>query len=81
MPNRFCTTYFSSSVNCGGHSATNCNGCPVNGNNFMGSSWCNGDCHWIDDKCIPTTSTTPAPTTTTPAPTTTTPAPTGNFPS
>ena len=38
-----------SSVNCGQHSADNCHECP-NGN---GEIWCNGDCAWIKDKCIP----------------------------
>ena len=40
-------------MSCGSHSATDCNRCPVNGDSFMGASWCNGDCHWKDDECIP----------------------------
>ena len=35
-------------VSCGSHSAESCTGCPQ-GN---GAMWCNGDCHWIQKKCI-----------------------------
>jgi len=36
------------SVNCGGHSASNCASCPQ-GN---GAAWCNGDCHWDSGQCL-----------------------------
>ena len=42
-------------MSCGQHSAINCNQCPYNGDNLIGQSWCNGDCHWKDDECIPNT--------------------------
>ena len=42
-------------MSCGGHSANNCNECPYNGAILVGKSWCNGDCHWIDEECIPKT--------------------------
>ena len=34
-------------VNCGGHDAGSCAGCPQ-GN---GQAWCNGECQWIDGEC------------------------------
>jgi len=36
-------------VHCGGHSARKCSECPQ-GN---GANWCNGDCQWVADSCIP----------------------------
>jgi len=36
-------------VSCGGHSASTCSDCP-RGN---GASWCNGDCTWKRNRCIP----------------------------
>jgi len=38
-----------SAVNCGGHSASTCSDCP-RGN---GASWCNKDCTWKSNRCIP----------------------------
>jgi hypothetical protein len=43
------TTTTTTSVSCGNHYATNCAGCPQ-GN---GAGWCNGDCNWINDQCVP----------------------------
>ena len=37
-----------SEVNCGGHKAESCNNCPEE----WGVVWCNGDCEWINEKCI-----------------------------
>lgn len=37
---------------CGGHAATDCGNCPWNGETWMGSHWCNGDCIWQHDECI-----------------------------
>jgi len=34
-------------VNCGGHAAKSCYGCPQG----KGASWCNGDCTWQNGKC------------------------------
>lgn len=36
------------SVQCGGHEAPSCDECPQ-GN---GASWCNGQCEWVDEKCV-----------------------------
>merc|ERR1719367_1569621 len=36
-------------VSCGGHYASRCSDCP-RGN---GASWCNGDCAWKRNRCIP----------------------------
>ena len=40
---------FDDVVSCGGHFANTCSACPQ-GN---GASWCNGDCHWQANECIP----------------------------
>mmetsp|Transcript_23202 Transcript_23202/g.41483 ORF Transcript_23202/g.41483 Transcript_23202/m.41483 type:complete len:105 (+) Transcript_23202:304-618(+) len=42
-------------VHCGGHSARKCSECPQ-GN---GANWCNGDCQWVADSCIPLVSDDP----------------------
>ena len=39
-----------SSVNCGAHTEPHCSDCPQ-GN---GANWCNGDCTWTLDQCLPT---------------------------
>mmetsp|Transcript_17566 Transcript_17566/g.22758 ORF Transcript_17566/g.22758 Transcript_17566/m.22758 type:complete len:282 (+) Transcript_17566:645-1490(+) len=36
-------------VNCGGHSASNCNDCLKGGH---GEDWCNGDCYWNEGMCV-----------------------------
>jgi len=43
---------FRDSAWCGGHAASNCANCPVNGDRWMGSVWCNGDCTWINNECV-----------------------------
>ena len=35
-------------VSCGGHSTGTCNDCPQG----HGRSWCNGDCSWVDERCV-----------------------------
>ena len=35
-------------VLCGNHKAKDCSGCPQG----HGKKWCNGDCAWVNDKCI-----------------------------
>merc|ERR1712060_1008685 len=35
-------------VNCGGHTADDCQSCPQ-GN---GAGWCNGDCRWVNGACL-----------------------------
>ena len=34
-------------VNCGAHTAPNCQSCPQ-GN---GRNWCNGECQWTNNQC------------------------------
>jgi len=41
--------YYKIEVSCGNHRAFGCPKCPQ-GNGF---SWCNGDCAWIDEECVP----------------------------
>ena len=36
-------------VSCGNHQAATCSECPQ-GN---GAAWCNGDCEWQGDECVP----------------------------
>ena len=36
-------------VRCGNHRAATCADCPQ-GN---GAAWCNGECEWVDDACVP----------------------------
>ncbi len=33
---------------CGNHRANSCGGCPQG----HGSSWCHGECHWVDNACV-----------------------------
>ena len=35
-------------VSCGHHKARTCSDCPQG----HGKRWCNGDCTWVDNKCI-----------------------------
>merc|ERR1711865_72070 len=35
-------------VSCGNHNATRCSECPQD----SGSTWCHGDCVWLDEECI-----------------------------
>lgn len=37
------------SVSCGNHRATSCPECPQG----HGAAWCNGDCEWIGNECVP----------------------------
>ena len=37
---------FLGQVSCGNHKANNCSKCGPN------SSYCNGDCHWMNEKCV-----------------------------
>jgi len=37
---------------CGGHAAESCATCPDNNGRWMASKWCNGDCMWMDEKCV-----------------------------
>ena len=46
------TTRTTKPVSCGKHSARYCSQCPYNGDTWMGRGWCNGDCAWIDEKCV-----------------------------
>ena len=41
--------YIYISVSCGGHFANTCSACPQ----VNGAAWCNGDCHWDFNKCVP----------------------------
>ena len=41
-----------------GHSAPVCSQCVYNGETFLGGGWCNGECHWIDQECLPITTRT-----------------------
>eukprot|EP00931_Biecheleriopsis_adriatica_P087910 TRINITY_DN62310_c0_g1_i1.p1 TRINITY_DN62310_c0_g1~~TRINITY_DN62310_c0_g1_i1.p1 ORF type:complete len:552 (+),score=140.09 TRINITY_DN62310_c0_g1_i1:74-1729(+) len=36
-------------VSCGNHRAANCAGCPQG----HGAAWCNNDCEWKNEKCVP----------------------------
>ena len=36
-------------VSCGGHRASSCDYCPKG----HGESWCNGDCIWVKQECVP----------------------------
>ena len=36
-------------VSCGGYSAHSCVDCPQG----HGASWCNGDCEWVNEQCVP----------------------------
>ena len=40
-------------VNCWPHSAIDCSQCPYDGDTWVSEDWCNGDCHWIDQECLP----------------------------
>ena len=41
-------------VVCGGHTAPNCTMCVINqeSGEWLGESWCHGQCSWIDDSCV-----------------------------
>ena len=42
-------------VSCGQHSAVDCSQCPYDGDTWVSEGWCNGDCHWVDQECLPIT--------------------------
>lgn len=44
----------SAQVLCGGHAAPNCEKCPQNSDTgeWVGESWCNGDCRWEKGICV-----------------------------
>ena len=37
-------------VSCGKHTALKCTDCPPWG---WGADWCNGECAWTNDQCVP----------------------------
>ena len=42
-------------VSCGQHFAIDCSQCPYDGDTLVGEGWCNGDCCWKDQECLPIT--------------------------
>ena len=45
-------------VSCGQHYAIDCSQCPYDGDTWVSEGWCNGECHWVDKKCLPITTRT-----------------------
>ena len=45
-------------MNCGQHSAIDCSKCPFDVDTWVSEGWCNGDCHWVDQECLPITTRT-----------------------
>ena len=39
-------------VSCGQHSAIDCSRCPYYGDTWVSEGWCNGDCSWINEQCV-----------------------------
>ena len=43
-------------MSCGQHSAVDCSQCPYDGDTWASEGWCNGDCSWINEQCVLSTS-------------------------
>ena len=39
-------------LSCGQHSAIDCSQCPYDGDAWVSEGWCNGDCSWINEQCV-----------------------------